>query len=215
MFFDFFWQKESFPVMYNILYNAYLYKYDDFTVLTIDKKNQMNIYYYNYSSQIIEKKYVNESFMIFPDQIRKLKGYQLRIGVDYGRWYYYQNADRRLPIHLQPLLILYKSYQYFADQVNGTSIFIPLKNDKTIGFHIYNNSLDLFLTSSYAVGLWNYNNIYILREEKLMVEVPIIHELRIGVSIKIFYAFLAFVTVIIITIAAAKYLKLPKEEWTV
>ena len=211
----FFHSKNSIQINYQIFNMAWFYKYDDFTVLSIYRENQMSIFYHNYSSFKIEERYGNGNFKYFPEKIINLNGYPLRVGVNFYLWpNVYKETLNGLPVHLNPYLILFKSYEYFAAHLNVTSVIIPLK-DLKVQNSIKDNNLELYLTVATTLRLWNYDYMFILGEQKLVVVVPIIHEIRAAVSTKIFDAFLSLSIIILLTRAAAKFYKFPKKEWKI
>ena len=209
--------KSSWAPHNKILHTGWLAKFEDFTVLSVYLKSPPYISYYEYSTDFIKNKVANSTFKFYPDKIIKFQIKRpIRVGVISDWWPYgYKNTDGGLPVHMDPLLILFKSYLYFANLYNLTSKFVPSNNSKFISDKIKNSNLEFFLTTGYALKLGNFDNIYILREDKLMAIVPMTHEDRIESLMNLLYAFLKISSIILVISVASMLCQLPKKEWTI
>ena len=219
IFLIFFPISDPLSVTKNLLTFAYEERYADFTILSIKNEKSMIINYYNYSSDKVvwhsARNFVNENLTFFPDRLTNLNGRSFRVGLNKARWPYYYYNNSGLPFHLNPHLFLFRSHEYFANYLNFTPKYILCNTNETTETIISNKNLEIYLGISRTLSLSNYDNSLIIDEQALMIVVPISRNVRTQVSMKVFHGLLAISSIMILTLIAARFFHLPKNEWSI
>ena len=107
--------KDSFLPIQIILTMARYMQFVDFTILQAIHKKPPAIFYYNVSTDSIEmQRNISSDLKLFPEKIRSMNGYKMRVGVFRLAWPSYCYNNNYFPMHLQPLFQSFKHHEYFV-----------------------------------------------------------------------------------------------------
>ena len=208
-------QRRSFsPTIKEILRIARLDNYVDFVVLQVIQNKPPVLFRNNFVSGKIEvQNNASLNSKLFPDYFQHLKEYNLRVGVPYD-WSSKKKGFFLYPARLEPNSRLDKLYEYFAESLNVTTTFAivdsPIRNE-----NIKKHNVEMVLDGNdIAFGIWNFNNIYILRYSKVQALVPLIEKTEIKASKNILYSFLILAAIIIGLFLFFKYSRYSAAGWS-
>ena len=93
----------------------------DFVVLKVILNKTPVLYRYNFTSRLVEtQKNISKDLKLFPDKIKNMNGYNLRVGVEQD-WNSLKKNLPGYPAHLAPHSRLDQLYAYFTKFVNVTT----------------------------------------------------------------------------------------------
>ena len=210
-------RSDSFLMIKDILIIAKNFGFVDFTIIQMIRDSPTSLYYYNVSSNSTEiQKNITRNLQLFPDKIKNMNGYNLRVGVYDTHWPIYYKNNTFLPFHLCVLLKLFKVYEHFSEFLNVTSIIIPVDHLRYTWEEIFiKYDLEMALDgNSVAQTNTAFLDAYIYRFETFIAVVPIIHYSKVSLSIKIIYSFLSIAGIIATVLIFFKYSRNSSEEWS-
>ena len=179
----------------------------DFTVIQLIPNNPPTVFYYNMSSNRIEmQSKITRHLKLFPDKLTNMNGYNMRVGVYRNAWPVKYQDNKGYPLHLKPLLKLLKAYEHFSVFLNVTSTFVLIGSDNV------EMSLDAYSIADFT---YSFTNGYIREYSMFIAIVPLIHETKVNLSIKIVCSFIGIIGTIVTILLYFKYSQHPSEEWTV
>ena len=155
----------------------------DLAVLQVFRDTLPLTLHYNYVKSKFDTQNGSIS-VIFPDEMKNINSFNLRVGVYYA-WPQVYKENHGRPMQTNRYLRLYKLHECFSYSLNITSTFVLIKGNedfKTI------QSLDLLLI---PITLLSYNRLYltyILDYSKLTALVPRTHEIEIKASMNSVYS---------------------------
>ena len=101
-----------------ILKTARKNNFVDFVILQVIQNKSPILFLNNFVSGKIEKHdNISRDLRLFPDSIKNMGGYNLRVGVP-TYWSYLKKNSERYPAHLAPHSRLDKSFEYFLQSLN-------------------------------------------------------------------------------------------------
>ena len=102
-------RKESFFLIRDILTIARQLQFVDFTVLQAPRNKYPRIFYYNVSSKSIEgRNNISLDLKMFPDKLKNMNGYEMRVGVYKRYWPTAYKEYQGHPFFLISMIQLYK-----------------------------------------------------------------------------------------------------------
>ena len=206
--------EDSYKNTKNIFFESYLGGFSDFVVAQSVYKKPPILITYDYAlDYTLVLTDFNQSFSVFYEKIKNLKGINIRVGVDLF-WPKSYTDNYGLPASKNLRIYLKKSYELFESSLNITTNFVPLNDNEDRYVQLKNYNLAMFLSSDILLSFHNINNIYILRSSNFGVLVPKIYEKKITLSRNMLYSFLAFSSVLIFVIVYARYYKFNRNEWS-
>ena len=208
--------SDSFNPIETILKSARSFQYVDFVILQVNNNNKApDVFRNNFSSGKIER-YVNvsESFKLFPEMMKNLKGYRLRVGID-SAWPAAVKNLEGYPASLAPYSRLNNLYEYFSEFLNVTTKYVIVKRGINRVEIIKQHNLEMVLSIDVTTVILNLNNVYILGYDKVTAVVPLIHQKELILSINNFYKFLAVSGAIIGIFLFFKYSRYSMGGWSI
>ena len=119
--------KESLLPIKDLLTVSRNLQFVDFTLIQAIRNKPPAIFYYNVSLNNIEmQNNITRSIRLFPDKLKNLNGYNLRVGVLKASWPTDYKDNKGYPLHLRPLIHLFKVHEHFASFLNVSSEYVPI-----------------------------------------------------------------------------------------
>ena len=211
----FYQRNESSSSITSTLDTARDLQFFDCVVLQVVKNQAPVIYRNKFSLRKFDKtKNIKQKSKLFLDYLKNLKGYNIRVGVT-KNWHTSKKNLDEYPAHLAPNSRLNNFYEYFSEFLNITTTFIVTEYVKDRSFSIKEHNLEMALEGSdIVIGIWRFENIYILRYSKVVALVPLIHEAEIKASNDILYSFLGLSSLIVGLFLFFKYSRYSAAGWS-
>ena len=206
-------RNNSFSPIKDILTIARNFQFVDFTLIQAIPNKSPVLFYYNVSTSSIEMRMnFTLNLKMFPDKLKNMNGYNLHVRVNKYFWPSHYKRNYGLPMHLCPLLQVFKFYEHFAVSLNVTSIYVPV----AMVNNFYNKSgkdIEMALDAyTIAHDTLSFTNVYIREYNMFVAVVPLIHEVKINVPVKMLFSlFCIFGTIISILL----FLKDSSSEWSI
>ena len=176
----------------------------DFIVFrVVNNKPPAVVFYHDFVSEKTQTRNIGSE--LFPESLKSMNGYKLRVGVQKERWPKHYKQNFGVSTHLEPLPRLFKVYEHFASFMNVTSIFVPVSGNQLNSF-LQESKIDMKL-NAYDVAedpsVLQYG--YLLGFDQYSALVPMIKEEKAVVSINNFYWLIAFIGLVLASYLTLKY----------